>query len=133
MTAPRIWPLVGAETMRALDRHTIETLGVPSELLMESAGRAAAEIVLEELPAEGEVLVVCGMGNNGGDGFVVARHLHLLGVPVRLALLGEPRRLRQDAAANARRARSHFIKLTKKKFPRFARSNRFKGNTRCNF
>lgn len=111
MTAPRIWPLVGAETMRALDRHTIETLGVPSELLMESAGRAAAEIVLEELPAEGEVLVVCGMGNNGGDGFVVARHLHLLGVPVRLALLGEPRRLRQDAAANARRARSHGLEI----------------------
>merc|ERR1711969_138441 len=78
---------------------------------MESAGRAAAEIVLEELSAEGEVLVVCGMGNNGGDGFVVARHLHLLGVPVHVALLGELRRLHQDAAANARRARALGLKI----------------------
>jgi len=111
MTAPRIWPLVGAESMRALDHHTIEVLGVPGELLMECAGRAAAEVVLEELPAEGEVLAVCGMGNNGGDGFVVARHLHLLGVPVRLALLGEARRLRGDAAANARRARAAGLEI----------------------
>ncbi|MDP6242035.1 MAG: NAD(P)H-hydrate epimerase, partial [Myxococcota bacterium] len=111
MTLHRIWPLVGAETMRALDRHTIETLGVPGEVLMESAGRAAAQVVLEELRAAGEVLVVCGMGNNGGDGFVVARHLHLLGVPVRLALLGESRRLRKDAAANARRARTAGLEI----------------------
>ena len=99
---PRIWPLLGAEAMRALDRHTIETLGVPGEVLMESAGRAAAECVLE-LDAR-DVLVVCGSGNNGGDGFVVARHLHQLGVRVRTALLGQPGRLRGDAAANHARA-----------------------------
>jgi len=98
------WPLVGAEAMRGLDRHTIETLGVPGEVLMENAGRAATELVLEELPAGGEVLVVCGAGNNGGDGFVVARQLALLGVPVRTALLGEASALRGDAAANHRRA-----------------------------
>jgi NAD(P)H-hydrate epimerase len=98
------WPLVRAETMRALDRHTIETLGVAGEVLMENAGRAATEIVLEELPAGGEVLVVCGAGNNGGDGFVVARQLALLGVPVRAALLGQASSLRGDAAANHRRA-----------------------------
>ena len=111
MTGPRVWTLVGARTMRALDHHTIETLGVPGELLMESAGRAAAELVLEELPAGGEVLVVCGMGNNGGDGFVVARHLHVLGVPVRLALLGDPRQLRADAATNARRAHAAGLEI----------------------
>jgi len=53
-----VWPLLSAEGMRALDRHTIETLGIPGEVLMESAGRAAAAQVLEELPAGGEVLVV---------------------------------------------------------------------------
>jgi NAD(P)H-hydrate epimerase len=102
----RRWPLVGAATMRALDRHTIETLGVPGELLMESAGRAVAEVVLAERragAAAGDVRIACGAGNNGGDGFVVARHLHLLGVPVRVWLVGERRKLRGDAAANAAR------------------------------
>ncbi|RIL04728.1 MAG: bifunctional ADP-dependent NAD(P)H-hydrate dehydratase/NAD(P)H-hydrate epimerase [Proteobacteria bacterium] len=91
--------------MRALDRHTIETLGVPGALLMESAGRAVAEVVLAERAAAGggPVLVVCGAGNNGGDGFVVARLLHAIGVPVRVALVGERRKLRGDAAANAER------------------------------
>ena len=111
MMSPHSWPLVGAETMRALDRHTIEHLGVPADLLMESAGRAAAETVLEVLPEGGEVVLVCGTGNNGGDGFVVARHLHLLGVPVRLALLGEMTALKNEAAANARRARSAGVEI----------------------
>ncbi len=100
-----IWPLADAAGMRALDRHSIETLGVPGELLMESAGRAVAEVVLAERPEGGTVLVVCGGGNNGGDGLVVARLLHGLGVPVRAALLADGRSLRGDAAANARRAR----------------------------
>ena len=99
-----IWPLVGAASMRALDRHSIDVLGVPGALLMESAGRAVVEVVLaERAGAAGPVLVVCGAGNNGGDGFVVARHLHLLGVPVRVLLVGERRALRGDAAANATR------------------------------
>lgn len=99
-----IWPLVGAASMRALDRHTIEKLGVPGDLLMESAGRAVVEVVLAERgAATGDVLVVCGAGNNGGDGFVVARHLQRLGVPVRVALIGERRKLRGDAASNAAR------------------------------
>ena len=101
-----VWRLVGAEAMRALDRHTIETLGVPGELLMESAGRAVAEAVLAERAGgarPGPVLVVCGVGNNGGDGFVAARHMALLGVPVRVALVGDARKLRGDAAANWKR------------------------------
>ncbi len=100
------WPLVCAAEMRELDRHTIETLGVPGELLMESAGRAVAEAVLGLLPAGGSVLVVCGRGNNGGDGLVAARHLHALGVPVRAALVASAATLRGDAAASLRRARA---------------------------
>jgi NAD(P)H-hydrate epimerase len=100
------WRLVDAATMRALDRHTIETLGVPGELLMESAGRAVAEAVIALRPANAPVLVVCGSGNNGGDGLVAARHLHLLGIPVRVALLADAARLRGDPAANLARARA---------------------------
>jgi NAD(P)H-hydrate epimerase len=103
---PLAWALACADEMRALDRHTIETLGVPGELLMESAGRAVADEVLGLLAPGAGVLVVCGRGNNGGDGLVVARHLQLLGVPVRVALLGSAASLRGDAAANLRRARA---------------------------
>ncbi len=99
-----IWPLVGAASMRALDRYTIETLGVPGDLLMESAGRAVADVVLaERAGSTGPVVVVCGAGSNGGDGFVVARHLHGIGVAVQVWLVGERRKLRGDAAANATR------------------------------
>jgi len=104
-SARGVWRLVTASEMRALDRHTIDTLGVPGELLMESAGRAVAEAVLERLARAAEVVAVCGTGNNGGDGLVAARHLHLLGVPVRVALVGEPGSLSKDAAPNLSRAR----------------------------
>jgi len=104
-TATR-WPLVTASQMRALDRFTIDTLGVPGDLLMESAGRAVAHQVLQVLSPGAEVVVVCGRGNNGGDGWVAARHLHQLGVRVRLALLAESSRLEGDAARNRDRARA---------------------------
>jgi hydroxyethylthiazole kinase-like uncharacterized protein yjeF len=108
-TARGVWPLVSAATMRALDRHTIDKLGVPSDLLMESAGRSVASEVLSSLAEQassGEVCVVCGGGNNGGDGLVAARHLALLGVPTRVVLLTDPERLRGDAASNLARARA---------------------------
>jgi NAD(P)H-hydrate epimerase len=106
-----VWPLVGAAGMRALDRHTIETLGVPGELLMESAGRAVAEAVLALRAPGSPVLVVCGPGNNGGDGLVAARHLHALGVPVRAALLAAETKLAPDAAANLARVRAAGVPL----------------------
>ncbi len=106
-----VWPLLSAGSMRALDRHTIEKLGVTGDVLMESAGRSVAERALDLLEPGGEVLVVCGSGNNGGDGLVVARHLHALGVRARAALLGEPRSYRGDAAANLQRARALGVAL----------------------
>ncbi len=107
MIADRAWPLASAAQMRALDRHTIDVLGVPGEVLMETAGRAVAERVLAVFTdtegARTPVAVICGAGNNGGDGFVVARHLHQLGVEVFAVLVGSADRAPADAAANHRR------------------------------
>jgi len=101
---PICWPLVTAQEMRELDRDAIEKLGVPADALMENAGRAVAQELLRELPSGAEVSIVCGRGNNGGDGLVAARHLHQLGVDVRVVLLGDVADLSADAATNLDRA-----------------------------
>jgi NAD(P)H-hydrate epimerase len=70
---------------RELDRRCIEQYDIPGMVLMENAGRGAAEWILRELaPGDTGVDFLCGPGNNGGDAFVAARHLHNAGVPVRL-------------------------------------------------
>jgi len=101
------WPLVTASEMQALDRVSIDSLGVPGEVLMESAGRALVEPTLRLLGAKaqagGRVVALCGAGNNGGDGFVAVRHLIAEGIAAEVLLLGDPDRLPADAAANWRR------------------------------
>jgi len=84
---------------REVDRHAIEQLGVPSMILMENAGRGAAEL-LRELGIRGAVAICCGKGNNGGDGFVMARHLYNAGVSVHVYHFGKPCELADDAAIN---------------------------------
>jgi len=68
-------PVLTAAAMRAADRHTIEQLGLPGPVLMENAGAAVAAAVREEFPQARHVTILCGKGNNGGDGFVAARRL----------------------------------------------------------
>jgi hydroxyethylthiazole kinase-like uncharacterized protein yjeF len=88
--------------MREADRRTIEDIGIPSIVLMENAGRqavAAMEAAFEEL-ASSHVVVVCGRGNNGGDGFVVARTLIQRGVDTSVFLLGSVADVRGDARTN---------------------------------
>ncbi len=85
--------------MRAIDRATSERFGVPSLTLMENAGSAVAEHVLTHYGAEQKISVLCGKGNNGGDGFVAARVLHEKGRTVQVMLLADPADLRGDAAA----------------------------------
>ena len=87
--------LLTAAEMAEADRRTVAG-GMPGMTLMEAAGRAVAEAVATLAP-EGPVLVVAGPGNNGGDGFVTARRLLAGGRDVRVALFGEPDRLRGDA------------------------------------
>src|SRR5258708_23072911 len=71
--------IVTAAEMRAIDRATSERFGVPSLKLMENAGAAVAEQVLVHYRAAQKIVVFCGKGNNGGDGFVAARRLHEAG------------------------------------------------------
>ncbi len=93
-----------AAQMRAMDSAVIEKLGLPGMVLMENAGRGVAEIIARERPhlAGTEVRIVCGTGQNGGDGFVVARHLLARGAKVRV-LLALPRgKVIGDAAVFAK-------------------------------
>ncbi len=90
--------IVTAQEMRDIDRVTTERYGVPSLTLMENAGRAAADFVAETYPQVERIAVVCGKGNNGGDGFVAARHLHDRDKVVEVLLLADPESLRGDAA-----------------------------------
>jgi NAD(P)H-hydrate epimerase len=87
-----------AAEMRALDQWTIAH-GTPGHVLMERAGAGAARVLRERFPGvRGRVVVICGRGNNGGDGFVVARHLKRARFAVETWLLGRPEAVRGDAA-----------------------------------
>jgi hydroxyethylthiazole kinase-like uncharacterized protein yjeF len=92
--------IVTSADMREIDRVTSERFGVPSLTLMENAGTAVAEFALSAYPSAKTFGVICGKGNNGGDGFVVARKLHESGREVRVLLLADAAELRGDAAAN---------------------------------
>ena len=92
--------IVTAAEMREIDRITSERFGVPSLSLMENAGNAIAEFAKDNFRIQGLYGIVCGKGNNGGDGFVVARKLHEMGREVQLLLLADPAELRGDAATN---------------------------------
>ena len=90
--------LVTAAEMRALDREVIDQIGVPGVVLMESAGRGVVDVIARHYDVpRARVLCFCGPGNNGGDGFVVARYLHDRGADVTVALVGERDKVKGDA------------------------------------
>src|SRR5437870_13788191 len=94
--------VLNSTQMRDADRRTIQEIGIPSLVLMENAGRqavAAMEAMYSDL-MERQVAVLCGRGNNGGDGFVVARTLTQRGVDVSVFLMGRVADVRGDARTN---------------------------------
>jgi hydroxyethylthiazole kinase-like uncharacterized protein yjeF len=95
-------PLPDAEQQQAIDRWAIEELDIPGVALMERAGAGLAEVVQRRAPI-GEIVVVCGKGNNGGDGLVCARLLRRLGRAARVMLIGSAEELQGDARTNYER------------------------------
>ncbi|MCH7700676.1 MAG: NAD(P)H-hydrate epimerase [Planctomycetes bacterium] len=95
--------LTGAQ-LREIDRLAIQELAIPSLVLMENAGRNAAQEIagLAARVGAAGIVILCGPGNNGGDGFVIARHLANRGMAVRPILVGDPRKMSPDCTANHR-------------------------------
>jgi len=96
------WPLHDAQASRAVEQAALALY--PPHALMERAGLAVARLALALAPHARLICILAGPGNNGGDGLVAARHLRLAGKAVRVALLGDPARLPDDAASAWRRA-----------------------------
>lgn len=92
-------PVLKRKWIREVDRRAVEQYGMTGLVLMENAGRGCVDTLMS-LGVAGPVIVSCGKGNNGGDGFVIARHLNLRGVAVKVLLFCDPHELSGDAAAN---------------------------------
>ena len=89
--------ILTADEMRAADRVTTDRFGISSLELMEHAGRVVTRFILRELPRCRHVVVLCGKGNNGGDGLVAARHLAEAGCAISVLVLGDPAEIHGDA------------------------------------
>ena len=90
------------DEVRAVDGWAINTVGIPGVVLMENAGRSCAELIKEKLSgfAEPKVCIFCGTGNNGGDGYVIARHLLNSGFEVIVVVCGDRSKIKGDAKIN---------------------------------
>src|SRR3954470_15042567 len=90
------------DEVRSIDRRAAEEFGLPTLVLMENAGRGAAELIARDLAPGSRVVIACGPGNNGGDGGVVARHLDLRGLAVRVVWFAQKAKIAGDAAVQHR-------------------------------
>ena len=108
-----MFPVVTAEQMQAIDRHAIDDFGIPGITLMENAGVGIIQELQRRFPdlSHKKIFIFCGKGNNGGDGFVIARHLFSLDSEVRVLLAGKLSELKGDAATNAVSARKIGIQV----------------------
>ena len=105
--------VVTAKQMRAIDRWAIEEIGIPGIVLMENAGTTIVRRLAEIIPdlSSKKIIIFCGKGNNGGDGFVMARHLSNLGVNVTVLLAALKTELNGDAKTNALSAKNLGISI----------------------
>jgi len=94
---------LSVKEMQELDKIAIEEIGIPSLILMENAGRCVAEVAMDMLKglSNKKVAIFCGRGNNGGDGFVAARHLLNKGIDIEVFLIGKIKDLKDDPKINA--------------------------------
>jgi NAD(P)H-hydrate epimerase len=94
--------LMSRDELRAVDSWAINELGIPGVVLMENAGRSCAELIREKLSdvAKPKVCIFCGTGNNGGDGYVIARHLLNSGFRVGVVICGSRNKIKGDAKIN---------------------------------
>jgi NAD(P)H-hydrate epimerase len=116
---------VAPEEMKRIDAFAINTIGIPGVVLMENAGRAVFETAYKGLAGRDSVaLVFCGRGNNGGDGFVVARHFINHGVETHVFLVGAMSKIKGDARVNLRILQKMGVpinRVTKKSLPELRR------------
>jgi NAD(P)H-hydrate epimerase len=94
--------VMSGDEVRAFDNFAIDKLGIPGTVLMENAGRSCAELIKEKLGpvASPKVCIFCGTGNNGGDGFVIARHLSNGGLRAAVVICGDRNKIKGDAKTN---------------------------------
>lgn len=94
--------VITSEQMREIDRRTIEEVGIPGIILMENAGLGTVDLIEEVLSELGgsRITILCGPGNNGGDGMVIARHLYNHGFEIDVFLIGDHNRVKGDARIN---------------------------------
>ena len=95
-------PVMSRQEVRAFDRWAINELGVPGAVLMENAGRSCAELIKDKLQKTSRpgICIFCGTGNNGGDGYVIARHLLNSGFKVAVMIIGDREKIKGDALIN---------------------------------
>jgi NAD(P)H-hydrate epimerase len=98
----QVHPVMSRQQVRDFDAWAIDTMGIPGTTLMENAGRSSAEVAMEMLAGKSHpfVTIFCGTGNNGGDGFVIARHLANYGVEGQIILCAGREKIQGDARIN---------------------------------
>lgn len=109
LNTPRI---VSSSQMRSMDEETIKGFGIPGEVLMENAGRTASRVIAEKKDLNKDnILIICGPGNNGGDGFVMGRYLYKRSLSLEILLLCPHEKLSGDALLNYKRAKELSINI----------------------